>query len=117
MGQPVNPKKRYKPDSLTAEVKSEVTSKSQAEAEFERQSKAEDERYKRRKDFISFIVKDIIVFSVAIAFILSVGAYSLFILFKNSSSIDEKQFAKTVIALIVTGLISFVTGRATALPK
>ena len=117
MSEPVNPKKRYSKDNLEAEVKSEVTTKSIAEAELDRQLRTEEERYKRRKDFLNFLVKDVAVFSSAIIFILAVGAYSLYTLVKDTSSVDEKQFAKTVIALIVTGLISFVSGRATALPK
>ncbi len=98
-------------------VMSSVNLQSQEDAELERKLRELKSTQDLRKDWFLFILRDVLVFSAALIFIFAVGGYSLFTLITGSPSEDEKKFATSVLALIVTGLVSFVTGRATATPK
>ena len=92
---------------------------SQEDAALNRKLREKKSIQELRKDWVFFILMDVIVFSAALIFILAVGSYSLFSFIKgDSSSSDEKKFAISVIALIVTtGLVSFVAGRSSASPR
>ncbi len=70
-----------------------------------------------KKDWIFFIVRDVIIFAAVIIFVLTVGMYSLLIVFRAASPEDEKKFAISIIMMIMTGLIIFVTARATVIAK
>lgn len=81
------------------------------DTEFERKLRELKFRQELRKDWILFILKDVVVFSAALVFIFAFGGYSLFTLIRESSFNDEKKFAISV-SLIVTGLLSFIAGKA-----
>lgn len=67
-----------------------------------------------KKDWVFFIVRDVIVFAAVVIFVLTVGMYSLLIVFRGAAPENEKEFAIVVISMIMTGLIIFVTARSTA---
>lgn len=105
--------------SETSQRSSGEVIQSQEDADLDRKLREKKSIQELRKDWVFFILMDVIVFSAALIFILAVGSYSLFSFIKgDSSSEDEKKFAISVIALIVTtGLVSFVAGRSSASPK
>ena len=92
---------------------------SQEDAALDRKLREKKSIQELRKDWVFFILMDVIALSAALIFILAVGSYSLFSFIQgDSSSDDEKKFAISVIALIVTtGLVSFVAGRSSVSPK
>lgn len=75
--------------------------------------KAKQVKQELKKDWVFFIVRDVIVFAAVVIFVLTVGMYSLLIVFRGAAPENEKEFAIAVISMIMTGLIIFVTARST----
>jgi len=91
-------------------ILSSVNLQSQEDADLERKLRELKSKQELRKDWILFILRDVVVFSAALGFIFAVAGYSFFTLLRVRSSQDEKKFATSVLTLILTGLVVFVTG-------
>ena len=90
-------------------IPSSVNLQSQEDADLERKLRELKSKQELRKDWILFILRDVVVFSATLLFIFAVAGYSLFTLSRGSSSREEKKFATSVLTIIVTGLVIFVT--------
>jgi nitrate reductase NapE component len=98
-------------------VISKVNLQSQDDANLERNLRELKARQELRKDWLIFIFKYILGFLSAILVITLLGCYGFLILFRDNISLEEKKIATSIFSLIATGLLSFITGRATATPK
>jgi len=71
-----------------------------------------DARLQRWQNFLTFLVKELLVRLVALTALFAIGIYGVSVLIQTSSTATEKEFARSIVTPIVTGLIGFLLGKA-----
>ena len=78
-----------------------------------REERPDERRQRLRKEFLSFLVHDLLATLVAIGLVIATGTYCFWVMVGNVASIDDRNWAISVLASLFTALTGFVYGRAT----
>ena len=78
-----------------------------------RAERADERRLRLRKESLSFLVHDLLATAVAIGLVIATGIYCIWVLIWNVASIDDRNWAMSVLASLLTALTGFVYGKAT----
>ena len=72
----------------------------------------EERRQRLRESFLSFLVKDLLVYLIGVALVVAAGVWSFATLTRSASSEPDRQFARSMLASLITGVLAFVFGKA-----
>lgn len=73
----------------------------------------EDRAVRILKERWNFFVKEIGPYILAAVSVLAIGVYCLAVLSQSASSMDDKQWARSTLSVIVAGVVGVIFGKAT----
>jgi hypothetical protein len=68
--------------------------------------------HRLRKDFLSFLIKDLSAYVVAVLIVIVVLIYGFVVLVVRDSSTEERSWAMSVLASILTGAVGYAFGKS-----
>src|SRR4051812_9892028 len=81
-------------------------------AEYKRPEDEQDKKLRLHKERVSFYVKDVGAWIFGFLFLATLSYYCFWVLFGSSSVPADKEFAKSIVAPILTALLGFMVGKA-----
>lgn len=108
-GGPTRPKSKRPVNASNASPQWVVTGDIQLRA-----TEGRDEKKLRlRKEYLSFLVKDLLIYVVGVLLLIAAAIYAFLILSTRNSPEPDRQFARSLMTALLTGVVAFLFGKST----